>query len=230
MRTAAIAVLVVLLPVPTESLERTVPAPSASGWISPGWTIEFSYYNFCTGWVRTLDGWEDGDVVGVWFPHLEHANVMGARLYLWSGLPSGYGYTGTIALHQADASLCPGPRLAASPFLPATGFNWVTVSGYFSGLGQYVMALTMARPGSEAWALVSDHPSAGPTGPPAIGHCYPSDRVTHSYYYGNETSGRICPGQRIRVQHDVELLWDIVLADPGAVESSSWGAIKSLYR
>ena len=147
---------------------------------------------------------------------------------MWTAAPSGWGFTGTIAVTSADVNCCPTAPLASQPFLPITGWNryvWnVNVGSSFvitiGGLGE-----------NTPMAFTSDRPAAGPTGPAACGFCYPATRVNHSYYYGTINSP-LCPGMSL---HDgtcaAQWLMDAQLAcQPVSLEESSFGSIKGLYR
>jgi hypothetical protein len=205
-----------------------------------GWraatTCSISYYNVCTGWVWTWSGWSPGDRVGVVFDTCCPGGrfLQSTGLYASVGAPSGYGFTGTIAVHDADAAGCPGGALSASqPFLPAAGWNafgWnVTVPSRFAVVATH-------GPGAQnPAAYPSDHPEAGPTGPAACGTCYPTGRAAHSFYYGTIASP-LCPG--VAVEDGLcaaELLADAitscsVTSAGGSLSADSWARVKSLYR
>jgi len=80
-------------------------------------------------------------------------------------------------------------------------------------------------------AFGTDRPAAGPSGPQACGTCYPVNRTIRSFMYGPSLSP-ICPGSTFNDGVcDANLFWDIDLLEGGfAVEESSWGKIKTLYR
>ncbi|GJM43897.1 MAG: hypothetical protein DHS20C21_07390 [Gemmatimonadota bacterium] len=222
---------------PALALEKAeLPMTDDRGW--GGWdagtTCSVSYYNDCTGWLWVWDGWEDRDVLGITYdPCCEGAVLEATSTYFWTGAHPGYGFTGTIEVSTADSDGCPMTLLAQTPFLPLSGatlHNWgVTVPG------PVVVTITLGntrgdpsyRPG-----IPSDHPAAGPTGPAACGFCYPTDRVTHSFYYGNNGTGRSCPGQPLfdGVCNAEWLMWSASFTCPVSIEGSSWGAIKNLYR
>lgn len=192
------------------------------------------YYNFCTGWVWIWSGWlaNDQDQIGVCFdsccdtPDL----LSSCFLNIWTGTPSGYGFTGTIGVFDADANCCPtGTALATQSYAPLSGWNqfdWGIVVG-----SQFVIQVThglSALPNPTAYT--SDHPEAGPTGPAACGTCYPTSRVNHSWYYGTVASP-LCPGSALPDNLcDAQLLWDAQLGCSTAVQATSWASIKALYQ
>lgn len=205
------------------------------GWRA-GATCTIAYYNVCTGWVWTWSGWSPGDRLGVAFDACCPGGgfLESGGFYASVGAPSGYGFTGTIAVHAADAAGCPGAMLTASqPFLPAPGWNsfvWnIAVPPLFAIVATH-------GPGAlHPAAYPSDHPAAGPTGPPACGTCYPTGRVGRSFYYGTSSSP-LCPG--VGLDDGLcaaELLMDArmsctVTSAGGSLVSGSWAQIKSLYR
>jgi hypothetical protein len=139
-----------------------------------------------------------------------------------------YGYVGTIAVHGVDADDCPiEPPLAKQPFcIPAlagwqaTTWNWLSVPSRF--------AIVITNP--YTGTLASDHPAAGATGPISCGPCFPMTRTTHSYSWG-PVSSPFCPGEKLFDGFcDAELMIDVAVTAPTALEGKSWGQIKGLYR
>jgi hypothetical protein len=152
--------------------------------------------------------------------------------YIWTGAPASYGFTGTIEVSNADGSGCPTTQLAQQSFLPVSGpnvHNWaLNVSGPI--VLSMTLASTKALP--QPTAIASDHPATGPTGPAAWGFCYPTTRAVHSYYYGNNGTGRLCPGSSLfdDIGTAEWLDWFAVFECPSAIQENSWGQIKGLYR
>jgi len=84
-------------------------------------------------------------------------------------------------------------------------------------------------PGNPA-SIATDHPAAGPTGPAACGACYPTTRVSHSFYWGNAASP-LCPGSALNDGVcDAEFLIEIVATCTDYILPESWAAVKQLYR
>jgi hypothetical protein len=236
-----IALLLLLLPPPSSALERTLaraadrPGPS-DDW-GTGGICSVSYFNDCNGWVWIWEDWQGTDVIGMVFePQCDEGSyqtLVSTQLYAWSGAGSyPYGNTGTITLHAEDESGCPTTVLAVQSFLPATGLNvtnWgVPVSG--------PVVVRFINPADKdpmvelaTWA--TDHPSAGPTGPPGCGTCYPTGRVGHSFYYGPEDSP-LCPPLPLEDGGcDAEWMhWSATFSSPVSVRASGWASIKALYR
>jgi hypothetical protein len=154
--------------------------------------------------------------------------------FLCSPAPSGYGFTGSIAVYGVDANDCPvGPAIQSQPYIPSyvtfpfsvVNWNCVQVPSRFA----IVMTLASYLFQSPA-QFGSDHPAAGPTGPESCGLCFPANRPNRSYQYGTVASP-ICPGSPFNDGIcDAQLFWDIDLACAVSVEDTSWGQIKGLYR
>jgi hypothetical protein len=232
-----------MLPAASVALEKRAALLDETGreaWSSGTASCRALYYNFCQGWVWVWSYWRPGDRFGTAFssccPVGESAHQLKDMfLYASTGSPSGYGLTGTIDVWTADAHNCPsGAALRSTPMLPHAGWNsvdWsppVDVSG-----GGFVITYTLASgTRSDPVGFVTDHPSAGPTGPAACGTCFPSTRITRSYYYGRG-SDTYCPGIVLfDGVCEAELLMDCAMTctPPVNVASRTWGQIKGLYR
>jgi len=196
-----------------------------------GTTCSVAYYNTCTGWVWVWSGFAPNEVYGVCFESCcvpGGGTLMTNWSYVWTAAPAGYGFTGTIAVSNADANCCPtAPALASQTFFPISGWNM-----YSWGVNvgpSFVVAATLGPGAASPIALASDHAAAGPTGPVACGTCYASPRPAHSFSYG--TSGGPCVASSLNDGTCAcELLWDAQLSCTVSVEDSSWGTIKNLYR
>jgi len=187
-----------------------------------------SYYNVCQGWIWLWSGWSPGDQVGTCVEWYYFGYPPSHWLYTASASPSGYGFTGTISLREADANCCPTTMLASQPWLPGSGWNLFQWSTYVPS--QFIIMERWAAPtGFVAFSRIgSDHPAAGPTGVQACGLCYPLIRQTHSFYYGPAGS-TLCPGSALNDGTcDVEWLVSVA-CPPVSVEETTWGQIKSLY-
>ncbi len=232
--------LLLLIPPDAVGLERTTARladrPGSETWAA-GSSCSLSYFNACTGWIWIWDDWDFTDVIGMVIdPECgdgSYQTLVSTTLYAWTGAPSyGYGDTGTIFLAHVDDDGCPIDILAAQPFLPASGPNVTLWNLPLTG-PTAVLFENPAAPGSgsgvSTWG--TDRPAAGPTGPQACGYCYPSDRTTHSFYYG-PASSPLCPPQPLNdgVCDAEWLLWSAQLSSPVSVAASSWGAVKALYR
>lgn len=224
------------VPLPATALERMAARladpPRRDPWYDNG-TCTITYYNFCTGWIWLLSGFAPGDALGVCYESCcgRWIDINGVRTswhHVWEASPQGYGFTGTIAVSAADPNCCPtGLPIEAQPFLPTTGWN---AFGWTANVPErFVMHATLGPGIDPPLVVTTDHPAAVGGGPVACGTCYPSTRVNRSYYYGNDA---LCPGEPLF--HDgtcyAQLLWDCDVQCPVPVESSSWGALKSLYR
>jgi len=203
-------------------------------------TCSIVYYNICTGWIWVWSGWSPNDILGVTFDSCCAAGnstaVDGGFIYFTTGAPAGYGFTGSVDLQDANNSTgCPeGAVIATQALLPISGWNQITYNGGGAGAvvpdASFAMSLTMGAGVNNPAAAASDHPAAGPTGAPACGSCYPTTRVIHSFYLGT-TASPLCPGSALNDGVcDAQLLWDVQATCTTAVDASSWGDIKALYR
>jgi len=203
-----------------------------------GASCRVNYYNICTGWVWCWSGFGDDARIGLVVNSCcgagESAALLQSIHFLCTAAPSGYGFTGTIAVHNADANNCPvGAAIASQPYLPNyVTFPFQTVSwGGVPVPNKFIILATLNEAGfASPAAFGTDHPAAGPTGPVACGTCYPTNRTNRTFVYGT-TSSPSCPGSAINDGIcDAQFFWDIDLACAVSVEESSWGSIKGLYR
>ena len=244
-----IATLIVLFAVRADALEK-VARPDygierdAGQW-ALGCTSRVSYYNLCTGWIWTWSGWEAQEQAAVFF-QTEQCSDEYALHESWhfaeTGAPAAYGYTGTMKLTTVDSNRCPAVTLASRPFLPSVGWTRVDWQEFPPpGSNGFLLVWTNGPVGGSPVSWATDHPSAGPTGPPACGNCYPVTRGTRSFRLGTSSSP-LCPGTVFPDEGcNAELVWEIVgnftafsgppvSTPPPQIATSSWGAIKSLYR
>ncbi len=205
---------------------------SNDGWATGAITCSVTYANTCTGWLWVWSGWSATDNVGeVFEPCCSGQTTLGAtNLYVWTGSPSGYGFTGTISVSDADANGCAAGLLGSASLLPLSGSN-VNVWNVAAG-GSVVLNYQLGNSAfPDPFVIPSDHPAAGPTGPQSCGFCYPSNRTIHSFYYGNATTS-LCPGSSLNDGIcDAEWLnWAATFSCTVSVEDNTWGAVKNLYR
>jgi hypothetical protein len=250
-RVAAALFVALLLPANAYALEKRAVAfdgDPANDWNARS-TVRCSYYNICTGWVWCWSGFGDGGRIGQVFDNCHGAslNLLASTHFTCVGAPPGYGFTGTIAVHTVDANECPTEiPLCSQPFLPG-GLNGSQIQYVPWGIfpfpyTKFAIVVTMKNgiDGLENPTQIgTDHPANGPTGPAACGVCYPANRETHSYSYGTIDSP-LCPGSMFNDGVcSAELFWEAHIAgenqqgvgvDDISIQSSTWGAIKSLYR
>lgn len=219
---------------PTLALEKAAArlddADRADSW-NAGASCNLTYYNICTGWIWILSGFAASDQFGVCFQSCcgPNAYLAASWHYVYSGTPSGYGFTGTIAASAADANCCPtGVPLESQVFLPVTGWNVFGWGSIIPG-EDFVIHVTLGAGSGTPLALATDHPGAVAGGPPACGTCYPTTRANHSFYYG---PGGACPGSVFFNDGvcDAQLLWDCDIVCVVSVEPQTWGGVKNLYR
>jgi hypothetical protein len=237
-------VLAAMLCLATSGMALEKRATSFDGDGSDEWnagaTCRVSYYNICTGWVWCWSGFGDGGRLGLVVDSCCGAGEQSALLqsvhFVCTPAPSGYGFTGTIAVHNVDANDCPvGAPIASQPFLPAIGPGFNTVAWPAVPVpNQFVLVVTM-RDGVggviNPAGMGTDHPAAGPTGPAACGTCYPSTRPNHSFAYGTAATPA-CPGSTFNDGIcNAQLFWDVDLTcGPVSVFESRGGSFTGLYR
>jgi len=240
-RLLAVAVFLALLPDAAPALEKAArPAPDLDRPGSDEWARGCSssiiYYNFCTGWLWAWAGWEPGETIGVVYRTRECSDVLSLSSS-WhcamAATPPGYGYTGTVEVTATVAGCPVGPRVS-QPMLPTAG--WSQLAWGVWVLGDFVVLWTNADVSGNPTIWATDHPSAGPTGPPACGHCYPESRSTHSFRFGTP-GAPLCPGLPFEAGSACapELLWDVqgsfVERDtPLGLEANTWSRVKAMYR
>jgi hypothetical protein len=190
------------------------------------------YYNNCTGWVWVWSGWSPGERLGVCFDTGAPVNTLVTTWALtFSGVPSGYGFTGTIS--AMDGCDCSASPLATQPYVPPVTSGWsATAWGGVVVPSPFLISVTWsASTGfTNGTGLASDHPFAGPTGPTACGTCFPSNRTVHSRYYG--VGGANCPSGVTLSDGlcDIEFMIDAEVRIPFGLQGESWGRVKTLYR
>jgi hypothetical protein len=213
-------------------------------WRSGTETCSIAYYNTCTGWIWIWSGWSPEDRIGVHFESCCADSLTGHVLTGWmfvaTGSPMGYGFTGAVEVWNSDGNGCPtGNPLASKTLLPTAtdpAGEWNLIDFGPSGVpvqSSFAFTYTLGAGSPNPLGLASDHPAAGPTGPAACGSCYPTTRVARSFYLGTPQAP-LCPGSALADDVcDAELLWDVQLEcrlSTISVDRSSWSDIKALYR
>lgn len=218
------------------ALEKTqiLDTQADEGWTS-GSSCTLVYYNRCTGWSYGWTGFGDGGTFGVCGDNCcapDGGLVTATRQRIFSGAPSGYGFTGTVAIQTVNSECCPNGVLASQPWLPNTAYLGLYSLNLWSQAvpSQFAVVYTMAGAANPG-VIGTDHPAIGPTGPQACGFCYPLNRPNHSYAWGS-AAAPLCPGSTFNDGVcDAQLRLDIYLTcHPVSVEDSSWGSVKNLYR
>jgi hypothetical protein len=228
-----LAAAAAMLAAPAFALQKTsdrVIDPSDDWSASTTGTIR--YYNNCTGWVWVWSGWSPGETMGVNFNNNCNAMFLTVSWALtFSGVPAGYGFTGTIS--AIGGQNCAAPVLASQPYLPPVTSGWNATN--WSGLPvpnafSINISWGAASGFTNSTGLASDHPFAGPTGPTACGTCFPTTRVSKSRYYG--VAGAYCPSGVTLSDGlcDVEFMMEVGIKCAVGLENDSWGSIKGLYR
>lgn len=205
------------------------------GWNSAT-TCQTTYFNICTGWVWIWTGFGPGERVGTTNSRCCTGALTQTQTYQLTATPPGYGFTGTIAVQNADANLCPvGAPLASQPWLSNGDgvslslqvHNWnVNIPN-----ATYALVYTFGPASGNPTAICTEHPLAGPTGPAACGTCYPVSRANHSFDWLT-TSTPLCPGSAFNDGSgcSAQVLVFQFMTCQVAVEPQTWGNIKNLYR
>jgi hypothetical protein len=234
MKSLAVALALTLLVSSASALERRADYIEGNKleWRVGTETCELAYYNTCTGWIWVWSGWSPQDVVGLIFDGCcPNHKVLETTLYCGDGVPNGYGFEGTIAIHNVENGCPDGAALASQIYFPVTGWNYWTWNEV--GVGdQFAIVVTLPNIEGYPGEIVTDHPSAGPTGPAACGSCYTSTRNIHSFWFGTPSSV-LCPGSTLAdLDCATELVWDarVTCELPTSVGETTWAQIKALYR
>lgn len=205
------------------------------GWNSAT-TCQSTYFNTCTGWLWVWSGFGPGERVGVTNARCCVGNLTQTQTYSLHGAPSGYGFTGTIAVQNADANLCPvGAPLASQPWLGAGDGSAITLLVHNWNVAipnaTFALVYTFGPAASSPIDIITEHPLAGPTGPEACGTCYPTSRVNHSFDWLT-TSTPLCPGSAFNDGSGCSAQICVIqfMSCGVAVEPQTWGNIKNLYR
>jgi hypothetical protein len=222
------------------ALEKAAPVPADPGpapWDGAP-SCKVSYYNICNGYVKAQWPLQYGERVGVSFGACcPEAVLAGTSHYVMWPQPTGYGYTGSVDVFEADGQDCPtGPALASQPFVPTGFYQWYTLAWSVPVPDRFVVVVNAGSrdPASPSTlGLASDVPEAIPYGngfPEACGLCYPATRENRSYSWG-VPSNPLCPGEPFPGETTCapQLLWTARLLCPVPVERMSWGRIKALY-
>ena len=218
---------------PAVALEKSARrATDFEGWGPSATTCVLQYWNSCVGWVWTWGGWSPQDIIGVCFEGCcAESYVESMDIFTTTGQCAGYGFTGLLEAYQADENHCPiGAPIVSVPTL----FERPTQIGNYplgANVGsRFVVSYTHGPAGSGLIRHVTDFAAQGPTGPQGCGNCFPTTRVTNSYYYGNPAS-LLCPGSKLNDGTcDVEWRWTANTTCTVDVETETWGGVKNLYR
>ncbi len=227
---------------PSAALESAVVDDREADLWSAGATCSVTYWNACTGWLWLWNSWADeqnlwrhGARLGLLVePCCDETVLTSTQVYCWDGVPVGYGFTGSVFVASADANGCPTTPLASQVYLPLSGavqHLWdVPVTGPVV-LTVELAAINNCWPDRNYTVWPTDQPSAGPTGPQALGLCYPETRVPHSFYYGTATSP-LCPGEPPfdGVGTAEWLRWGAQFTCAVGLDHQSWSSVKALYR
>ncbi|MCA9751855.1 MAG: hypothetical protein KC591_06665 [Gemmatimonadetes bacterium] len=210
--------------------ELALDLSAESPWVGSE-TCVVQYYNLCTGWFwfwESQDGYRSGTVFEACHPGCE---VVSATAYFIDHGQSGRGYTALIGLYAVDENDCPQePPLASMAYIQQQGWNTFQFAGVPTPTRFALMATHANSVYGHEIGFISDHPAAGPTGPPACGTCFPADRVTHSYDWGSVNSPA-CPGERIAdAMCPAEFVLNVQLSCASTVSESSWSRIRSMFR
>lgn len=204
---------------PVDALEIRSRKPASEGidreW-NAGVTIHLQYYNLtCTGWLLSAGPFAPNDRVGVQFDSpVSSAKLVGSWVYFDEGAPAGYGYTGTIEVHDADAEDCPsGAPLASLPLAPVRNWNYFAWPSVEVG-ESFTVSLLAPATGAPWYVWFNDSFCPPPPEP-------------HSFVWTSGTGEEQCPGVVI---NDYELVLDAQLTIPTDIGERSWSRVKNLFK
>jgi hypothetical protein len=209
------------------------------GWSSAA-TCQSTYFNICTGWLWVWSGFPANERVGVTNDRCctgDPTPVLAqTQQYQLTATPPGYGFTGTIAVHNADALRCPvGAPLASQPWISDGNDTSISIQVKNWNVvipATFALVWTFGPASGNPTEIITEHPLAGPTGPVACGTCYPTSRVNHTFDWGS-VSAPGCPGSTFADGSgcDAQIcVFEFVDGCTIAVEPQTWGNIKNLYR
>lgn len=216
-----------------EPERSTIPDDAGESW-DRGAACEIQYYNLCTGWQwQWLMTPESAfDKVGVLVEGCGPAQLLETQLYVAS---ESYAYYNWVTIHDVDEYGAPlSPPLATKSLWDCTTVcDCSPCSQWFGqewGIAVPDPFMVVLHYYTYQWSWIrTDHPAAGPTGPPACGTCFPADRVSHTRSWPpGEMAG---PGDPLSDGTcDAEMLFRASLSPVVAVQAGSWGEVKALYR
>jgi hypothetical protein len=197
----------------------------ADAW-SAAATCSIVYYNICRDVVLYWLAWP-GEVFGVSFDGCcgtgHPLSLEFSRHYIQDTSP-GHGFAATVEVYAADENLCPTgePLAAKGPNLGPPGWRSLDWDG-LPVPDPFVVTMTVAA--LYPCYFIIDRPTPTP-----CGLCYPVSRPNHTFQYGTATT-TYCPGVPVGEPCRAQLLWEVGLSCGSvAVEGTSWGQIKALYR
>jgi hypothetical protein len=193
-----------------------------------------TYYNYWGGWIYVWSGWSPSDVIGLEYDLAdcppasdECTAIAGMWMYLLDAYPS-YGFTAAVHLYRAGDQ---AGHLGA-PIYWGEPQEWYDVWNLVIFLELYhavILALHFENPGTlavttEATADMCLPPSGDPP-------CLSCPQPAYSYYYGSAATGNFS-GSTFLSANPNDLLFDAIIAcvGPTAVEPSTWGGVKTMYK
>jgi hypothetical protein len=195
-------------------------------------SCSIAYYNICTGWIWVWSGWAANSVIGTVYesccPSGLSVECPLAWRYYVTGAPANYGFTGSAAIVLVDANDCPTTMVTQQPFLPASGWNYLTYTSSNFAPSRFAEVHTLADDNGLGTPVTLATDGAGW----ACGVCFSTTRTTSSYTWGT-TGSPLCPGFAMN-DGACNVEW-LAVSFPfcqvcTGVEDDSWGSIKALYR
>ncbi|NNE42863.1 MAG: hypothetical protein HKN12_01525 [Gemmatimonadetes bacterium] len=236
---AASAALALLLPFPAAALEKQASrAPGENDGFARGEdVIQIEYFNFCTGWTWSWQGFAPNATYGVRYadPSPYEDRLLKTHFYYSVGVPPGYGYSSIAYVFPPFDPQCPGLGTVSQRFEPQDGWNTLEWGGE-EGIPVedfWVMVRHADKPGNPV-ALVTEKGNGPHEQPGGCGICFDTRRQTNSFQFGQQPY-IVCPGLPWfdLGPCDLELAFsvDVRIVPPTVgVEAQSWGRVKSLYR
>ncbi|MFN0152536.1 MAG: hypothetical protein ACKVU1_17680 [bacterium] len=201
-------------------------APCALATSTDGTAANYRWYNVCSGYIWIFTSWCDQSA-GVLFggpeqPEVNDQNVVKRAITYWRNVVTNYGQTVDIFLEpDFEGDGCPDARWLSDRGLDP-GLRWNCSefdAPVLSGVDYLIVRFDDVC--GAAPTVATDGPFSEACNPNPIGR---------SYYYGSDLSECI-PWIGPSGRSDNFLFWLILdRPAPNAVEPSTWGAIKGLFR
>lgn len=199
-----------------------------------GSAANYRWYNLCSGYIWLFSGWTNGDEMGVLFGGPTNTAVSGDNdikrtiTYFRNVVPA-YNQTVDVFVDVANSGGTPLANIVADYNLdPGMRWNCSTFNASIPCGTDYVV-VRGRHDGGAAPTMVTDGPREA---------CN-TDQFARSYYYGTNAIGDGLPVAQTLLwigplgTPDNWLYWLILdTSDPcvNAVENTSWGSVKGLYR
>ncbi len=191
-----------------------------------GTAANYRWYNVCSGYIWIFAAASQGEGMGVLFggpeqPEVNDSNVVKRAITYWRNVVPNYSQTVDIFVDLDSGDGCPdSPWLEDLNLDPGLRWNCSEFAAQIPAGIEYLI-VRHEHDGGAGANPATDGPFSQQCDPPS---------TPHSYYYGINLSACI-PWIGPDGTDDNFLYWLILDSPaPNAVEPSTWGAIKGLFR